>query len=82
MQSLDANPAFHLNVDPDPGSQTQFDLCGSGSWSDFIVTNSLILHEKSTQRYPVDNTLGQKHTIDSTKVQKSLFERQETRLIS
>jgi hypothetical protein len=40
----DSNPDFYLNVDPDPdpGSQTNADLCGSGSWSDFAETLSWI----------------------------------------
>jgi hypothetical protein len=36
----DLNPAFYLKADPDPdpGSQTNADPCGSRSWSDFKVT--------------------------------------------
>ncbi len=34
----DPYQAFYLN--PDPGSQTNADPCGSASWSNFAVTNS------------------------------------------
>ncbi len=36
----DPDPAFYLNADPDPdpGSQTNADPSGSGSWSDFKIT--------------------------------------------
>jgi hypothetical protein len=36
------DPALNLSADPDPdiGSQTDADSCGSGSWSDFAVTKS------------------------------------------
>jgi hypothetical protein len=35
-------PAYYLNTDPYPGSQTNADPCGSesGSWSDLKVTKS------------------------------------------
>ncbi len=38
----DTDPAFYLNsdMDPDPGSQTNADPCGSGSCLDFAVTKS------------------------------------------
>jgi len=46
MGIQDPDPAFYLNVDPnpdpDPGSQTNADPCGSGSWSDVAVTNTLV----------------------------------------
>ncbi len=29
------DPAFNLNEDPNPGSRTNADPCGSESWSDF-----------------------------------------------
>ncbi len=43
--NADPDPVFYLNVDPDPdqGSQTNADPCGSGSRSDFKVE---FLHEK------------------------------------
>ncbi len=42
--SADPDPFFYLNVDldPDPGSQTNWDPCGSGSWPVFKVARSLI----------------------------------------
>ncbi len=46
----DPDPVFYLNAEPDqdPGSQTNADPDGSGSWSNFCVTKGLILHEKYT----------------------------------
>jgi hypothetical protein len=44
ITGFNADPAFYLNADPDkdpdPGSQTNADPGGSGSWSDFKVTKS------------------------------------------
>ncbi len=36
----DPDPAFNLTAELDPGRQTDADLCGSGSWSDFEVPKS------------------------------------------
>jgi len=41
--NADPDAAFYLNADPDPESQTYAGPCGSGSWSDFAATRSLIL---------------------------------------
>ncbi len=41
--SADPDPVFYLNADQDPGSQTNADLCGSGSWSGFAVTKCWIM---------------------------------------
>jgi hypothetical protein len=38
--NADLDPAFYVSADPDPGSQTDADLRGSGSWSDIKVTKS------------------------------------------
>ncbi len=38
--NADLDPAFYFNEDLDPGSQTDADSCGSGSYSDFEVTKS------------------------------------------
>jgi hypothetical protein len=43
---VDPDLAFNLNADPDPGSQTDADPCGSGSWSDFYVKKVEFLNEK------------------------------------
>ncbi len=40
MVSADPDPDFYLNMDPDPGSQTNADSCGFGSWSDLKATKS------------------------------------------
>jgi hypothetical protein len=36
--NADPDLAFYLSAEPDPGSQTNADSCGSGFWSDFKVT--------------------------------------------
>ncbi len=43
--NAEPDPAFNLNADP--GSQTNADPRGSGSWSEFAVTKSWILHLKN-----------------------------------
>jgi hypothetical protein len=54
-----SGPAFYLDADPDPDPRSEFnvDLCGSGygSWSNFKVKKSLIFYMKYTQ---IGNTLG------------------------
>ncbi len=58
--------------DPDPGSQTDADPCGSGSWSDFKI-RQLNFNMKNIGYVICQNTYLQRY--------KSLFERQETRFI-
>ncbi len=65
----DADPAFYLNVDPEPnpGSQTNEDPCGSGSWSD--------LKDKKVEFYVknmVPILLVDNRSKKPTKVQKPL----------
>ncbi len=61
--NADPDPAFYLNADlkTDPGSQTNADPGGSGSWSDFYVTKSLIFTCK-IYLLKVGNTVGKKIT--------------------
>ncbi len=42
VADLDPDPTIYLNADPDLGSQTNVDPCGSGSWSDFAVISWIL----------------------------------------
>jgi hypothetical protein len=55
----DPDPACYLNADPDPvpGSQTNVDLCGSGSGSDFK------LRHKKLRRNSLDAFLGRERDL-------------------
>jgi|688.fasta_scaffold2771632_2 hypothetical protein len=45
-EKLSASVEIETNADPESGSQTNADLSGSGSWSDFKTQTVAFLHKK------------------------------------